>query len=138
MGTVSYESGRFKNTVLHQSINPGKSVKKGSAVDMVVSNGMGKKRVTVPDIIGLELTKAVQKLRRRHLRIGQIQFDSTKKADPDIILDYSPKVKKITEGKSLNLVVSEPSGAKKQKESRTVLDSVLTSPSDSSKQLNSH
>jgi hypothetical protein len=134
MGTVSYESGRFKNTVLHQSIKPGKSIEKGTAVDMVVSNGMGKKSVTVPDIIGLELTKAVQKLRRRHLRIGQIQFDSTKNTTPNIILNYSPKVKRIAEGKSLNLVVSEPSGVKKQKESRSVLDSVLSSPPDSAEQ----
>jgi beta-lactam-binding protein with PASTA domain len=110
IGTVSYQSGRFKNTVLHQSVQPQKVVKKGSDVDLVVSNGLGKERVNVPHIIGLELTKAVQKVRESGLRVGQIRYKPNQKAAPNTVLNYYPKVKETVVGSTLQFVVSELPG----------------------------
>ncbi len=107
IGTISYQSGRFKNTVLHQSIQPKKVVKKGAEVDLVVSNGLGKKRVEIPQIIGLELTKAVQKVRKKGLRVGQVRYKPSKKAPPNTVLNYYPKVEETVVGSTLQFVVSE-------------------------------
>jgi beta-lactam-binding protein with PASTA domain len=110
IGTISYEPGRFKNTVLHQSVQPKKIVKKGSEVDLVVSNGLGKQRVAVPHIIGIPLTKAVQKVRESGLRTGQIHYKPNSKAAPNTVLNYYPKVKETVVGSTLQLVVSELPG----------------------------
>lgn len=107
IGTISYQSGRFKNTVLHQSIKPQTVVKKGTEVDMLVSNGLGKERVTVPKIIGMQLTKAEQKIRKAGLRVGEIRYKPTKKVIPNTVLNYYPKVKKAVVGSMLQFVVSE-------------------------------
>ncbi|MDZ7692608.1 MAG: PASTA domain-containing protein [Balneolaceae bacterium] len=54
IGTISYESSRFKNSVMRQSIPAGRTVDKGATVDLVVSDGLGEKMVDMPDIIGLD------------------------------------------------------------------------------------
>lgn len=107
VGTISYESSRFKNAVLRQSIPQGTIVDKGSTVDLVVSDGLGDKIVTIPEIIGLKLPQAQLKLREAGLRIGEIFFKPTKDIDPNTVLDFSPKVTEIIEGQSLNLIISE-------------------------------
>lgn len=112
IGTISYQSGRFKNTVLHQSIDPGTIVKRGTAVDMLVSNGLGKKKVTVPDIVGLKLTKAEQLIRKNNLRVGQIRYKPSSNTAPNVVLDYYPNVQKAIVGSTLQLIVSELPGAK--------------------------
>ncbi|HYW34773.1 MAG TPA: PASTA domain-containing protein [Balneolaceae bacterium] len=134
IGTISLESGRFKNTVLHQSIKPDKTIKKGTRIDMVVSNGLGKKRVTVPEIVGLELTKAEQELRKSGLRIGQIKFKPMNKRTPNIVINYSPKVKKIIKGSSIKLIVSELPGNKKHSVSMPPMDSTSASAKGSGQQ----
>ena len=127
MGTISYESSRFKNTVLRQSIEPNQTVDKGSTVDLVVSDGLGEKIVTVPEIIGLRLTEAQQKLRQEGIRIGEIQFQPSKNKSPNVVLNYSPRVKQITEGKTLQLVVSERYDSDEVNQSGSAIDTSGTS-----------
>ncbi len=107
VGTTSYESSRFKNAVLRQSIPKGTIVDKGATIDLVVSDGLGDKIVTIPEIIGLRLPQAQLRLREAGLRIGEIFFQPTKDVDPNTVLDFSPKVLEIIEGQSLNLIISE-------------------------------
>lgn len=112
IGTVSYQSGRFKNTVLHQSIPPKKVVEKGSEVDLVVSNGLGKERVIVPHIIGLYLKQAEQKVRQSGLRVGQIHYKPSRNTVPNTVLNYFPRVREAVVGSTLQFVVSKlPRGA---------------------------
>lgn len=129
MGTISYESSRFRNTVLRQSMEPNTTVDKGVAVDLVVSDGLGENIVQVPDIIGKRLTEGQQLLRQNGLRIGEIRFRPTRDQAPNVILDYSPRVKEITEGRSLQLIVSERYDAQEQNESGAVMDSADVSDS---------
>tara|TARA_R110002096_G_scaffold326134_7_gene520112 strand:- start:935 stop:1768 length:834 start_codon:yes stop_codon:yes gene_type:complete len=107
VGTTTYESSRFKNAVLRQSIPKGTIVDKGATIDLVVSDGLGDKIVTIPEIIGLRLPQAQLRLREAGLRIGEIFFQPTKDVDPNTVLDFSPKVLEIIEGQSLNLIISE-------------------------------
>lgn len=107
IGTTSYESSRFKNTVLRQSIRPGSRIDKGTIIDLVVSDGLGDKIVTIPEIIGLRLAEAQLKLREVGLRVGEIRFQPIEEVAPNVVLDFTPKVEQLIEGESLTLVISE-------------------------------
>lgn len=107
VGSISYESSRFKNAVLRQSIDEGVSVDKGTTIDLVVSDGLGDKIVDVPEIVGLRLPDAQFKLREAGLRVGEIRFQPVKDIVPNTVLDYTPKVTSLVEGESLTLVISE-------------------------------
>lgn len=136
VGTISYESSRFKNTVLRQSIEPQKTVKKGVSIDLAVSDGLGEKIVVIPDIIGLRLAEAQQKLREVGLRIGDFRFQPSRDVAPNVILDYSPKSERAVEGTTLKLVVSERFDAIEEEESGAVIDSLATPQPDSTRQNN--
>jgi beta-lactam-binding protein with PASTA domain len=107
VGSTSYESSRFKNVVLRQSVPQGDTVAKGTTIDLVISDGLGSKIVTIPEIIGLRLPQAQLKLREAGLRLGEIRFRPTKDAAPNMVLDFSPKVAEIVEGETIDLVISE-------------------------------
>lgn len=136
VGTISYESSRFKNAVLHQSIPEGTIVDKGITVDLIVSDGLGDQIVTVPEIIGLKLPQAQLKIREAGLRIGEITYKPTDAEEPNTILDFSPKVKEATEGETLNLIISERLKVEEEEEggavfgndSETIPDSARSNP----------
>lgn len=136
VGTVSYESSRFKNTVLRQSIEPNKVVQKGLKIDLTVSDGLGEQMVTVPDIVGLRLAEAQQKLRQAGLRISEFRFQPSRQVAPNTIVDYSPKENRVVEGTSLKLIISERFDAKEQDESGAVIDTTFNTQADSARQNN--
>jgi len=107
VGSTSYESSRFKNVILRQSISEGDTVAKGTTIDLVVSDGLGDKIVTIPKIIGLRLPQAQLKLREAGLRLGEIRFRPIKDVVPNTVLEYTPNVAQIIEGESIDLVISE-------------------------------
>ncbi|HMB97454.1 MAG TPA: PASTA domain-containing protein [Balneolaceae bacterium] len=134
LGTTSYESSRFKNTVLWQSLTPRDTVPKGSVVDITISDGLGERMVEVPEIIGLRLPEAQQKLRGVGLSVSEIRFQPSKDTLPNTILNFSPKEKELREGKTLTLVVSERFDAREVSETGAVnVDTVsVSSPGNSS------
>ena len=107
VGAISYESSRFKNAVLRQSISEGVTVEKGKSIDLVVSDGLGDKIVDIPEIIGLRLPDAQLKLRTIGLRVGEIRFQPVKDIVPNTVLDFTPKVTQLIEGGTLSLIISE-------------------------------
>lgn len=107
VGSISYESSRFKNAVLKQSIPEGTTVEKGQSINLVVSDGLGDKIVDIPEIVGLRLPEAQLKLRQIGLRVGEIRFQPIKDVIPNTVLDYTPKVSQLIEGGTLTLVISE-------------------------------
>lgn len=134
VGAVSYESSRFKNSVMRQSIEAGRTVDKGTVVDLVVSDGLGEKMVDVPEIVGLRLTESQGKLREAGLRVGELRFKPSKQVSPNIVLDYSPKQNRVVEGETINLVVSEQFDVKEESESGAVSVDTTYIESDSLQQ----
>lgn len=132
VGTVSYESSRFKNSVLRQSIPAGQTVDKGSVVDLAVSDGLGEKMVAVPNIIGMKLAEAQQQLRTAGLRVGEIRFQPSRQYPPNTILDFSPKQEEVIEGETLRLIVAERFEVKEESESGAVIDTTFVADPDSS------
>lgn len=107
VGSITYESSRFKNAVLRQSLPEGLTVEKGRSIDLVVSDGLGDKIVDIPEIVGLRLPEAQLKLREVGLRVGEIRFQPIRDIIPNTVLDFSPKVTQLVEGGTLTLVISE-------------------------------
>lgn len=130
LGTISYESSRFKNSVIRQSIAPETVVPKGTSIDLTVSDGLGEKLVTVPDIKGLRLSEAQQELRKKGLRVEEIEYQPTREVAPNIILNYSPQDNQLIEGETLKLIVSERYGSREETESGAVVDTIDTEDSD--------
>lgn len=122
MGSISYESSRFKSVILRQSVPEGTTVDKGTAVDLVVGDGLGNRMVEIPEIIGLPLPEAQLKLREVGLRLGPAIFRPSRNVAPNVVLDYSPKQDEIIEGETLTLVISERFEAVEQNESGAVID----------------
>lgn len=136
VGTVSYESSRFKN-VIRQSLKPGDVVPQGSVVDLAVGDGLGEKVIEVPKILGLRLSEAQQKLQSAGLRVGEIRFQPSKEVTPNIILDYEPKKNEVNEGETLKLIVSERFDVKEESESGAVsVDTSYVADPDTSDQGN--
>jgi len=133
VGTVSYESSRFKNSVLRQSIKPGKKVAKGTLIDLAVSDGLGVRMVKIPQIIGLRLAEAQNKLRDAGLRVGDLRFKPSKEYSPNVVLGYTPSNSdSVTIGQTLNLTISERYNVQEEQESGAVIiDSTENAPDDS-------
>ncbi len=108
LGNINYESERFQNTVLEQSIAAGRSVSRGTTIDLVVSDGLGGRMVSMPDIEGLSVSEAQAELQKVELRVGEIQYRERADLEPNIVLSYSPTDEEsIREGTEINLIVSE-------------------------------
>lgn len=108
LGQVSYASSRFKNSVLEQSVPAGTSVRRGSYVNLVVSDGLGMNKVAIPDIVGMRMADAQRLIRQRGLRVGEIQFQRTGLMEPGHILGFRPAdVDSVFEGETIDIIVSE-------------------------------
>lgn len=132
VGTVSYQSSRFKHSVLQQSVPGGRTVEKGTVVDLVVSDGLGDRMVNMPDIIGLSLTEAQQQLRESGLHIGGFEFRPSREASPNTVIDFSPKQNRVVEGETIDLVISERFDVREESESGAIrVDTSYVQGSDS-------
>jgi len=131
VGSTSYESDRFRNTILRQSIAPEDTVARGTAVNLVVSDGLGTRMVQIPDVEGLRLSEAQQQIMRAGLRVGEIRFEPARDVTPNTVLSYSPQGPELTEGESIQLVVSERFDAREESETGAVIDDTInTTPPD--------
>lgn len=122
VGTRSYESSRFRNTILRQSVAAGDTVGRGTVVNLAVSDGLGSRLVTVPNIVGMRLTEAEQVLTGVGLRVGEIRFQPSLEYDPNRVIAFTPDQKELNEGQSLLLIVSERVDAREEIESGAIVD----------------
>lgn len=132
LGTTSYESNRFRNTVLRQSLTPGDTVDRGAAINLVISDGLGDRTVNVPDVTGLRLSLAQQQIRQAGLRVGEIRYQPSRE-EANTVLSFSPNATELTEGTELTLLVAERFDAQEEVESGAVgADTTLSAPDSTS------
>jgi eukaryotic-like serine/threonine-protein kinase len=122
VGTRSYESSRFRNTILRQSVAPGDTVARGTVVNLAISDGLGSRMVNVPDVQGMSLTEAQQAINRAGLRVGEIRFQPSRDHSPNTVISFSPNEEELTEGESLFLIVSERFDAREELEEGAIID----------------
>lgn len=133
VGTISYESSRFRNTIMRQSVAPGDTVARGTVVNLVVSDGLGTRTVSVPKIVGLTYSEAQRLILSAGLRVGEVRFRPSREVAPNTVLAVSPEVEKLTEGEQLQLVISERFDAREESETGAIVDdSTAVRPPDSS------
>lgn len=121
VGTRSYETSRFRNTILRQSIAPGDTVAQGTAINLVVSDGLGTRKVRVPDIVGMSRSEALQAINNAGLRVEEIRYQPSRQT-PNTVISFTPNVEELTEGEIINLVISERFDAREESERGVIID----------------
>ncbi len=122
VGNVTYESSRFRNSVLRQSIPSGRRVTQNTTVDLIVGDGLGSVMVRIPDVTNMHLTEAQNALREAGLRVGSIQFQATDRVAPNTILRYEPfDQPNVYEGTAIDLIVSVSRSEEEEEETGPVI-----------------
>ena len=113
--TVQYKEGAAQGAVLSQDIEAGKKVAAGTKVDLVVNISKGQS--VVPDLKGLTLSDARERLSSMGLMVGSVttKEDSAPKGT---VIGAEPEFGKVlSEGSVVTLIVSgDKKEEKKQKE----------------------
>ncbi len=132
LGNVTYESSRFRNSVLRQSIPSGRRVVQNTSVDLIVGDGLGSSRVRVPDIANMHLTEAQNALLEAGLRVGTIHFEATDRVAPNTVLSYDPDDEpNVFEGTAIDLIVSvSPSEDEEEETGPLIIDESEADPAE--------
>jgi eukaryotic-like serine/threonine-protein kinase len=82
MGESRFRPDLSINVVLDQlyngkKINPGDSLQKGSVIDLVLGKGLSNQRSSVPDLMGMHLDPAKNKILISAFSLGTYVYDST-------------------------------------------------------------
>ncbi len=80
IGKLTYVPDIAVNNVLQQKyrgnvIEEGDSIQKGSEVDLVLGRGLSNEKTAAPDLIGLTLADAKQRITERYLNLGAVIYD---------------------------------------------------------------
>ncbi|OFY64223.1 MAG: hypothetical protein A2V64_03395 [Bacteroidetes bacterium RBG_13_43_22] len=82
MGALRYKSDLSINIVLNQLHNgkdavPGDSIQKGSVIDLVLGKGLSNQRTAVPDLMGMNLEPAKNRIFGASLNLGTYIYDNS-------------------------------------------------------------
>ncbi len=90
MGELRYRPDLSINVVIEQlysgrRISGGDSLQKGSAIDLVLGKGLSNQRTQVPDLIGMALQPAKDKILTSALNLGTYIYDNTIRTGNDSV-----------------------------------------------------
>lgn len=78
LGVVVKEtSTEPKDTIIGQSVKAGTSAEKGTEIDVTVSDGKGKEKVKMPNLIGKTPEEAKSILAANGLQVGEVSYEET-------------------------------------------------------------
>lgn len=88
LGQRRYKPDLSINFVIEQiyngrDINPGDSIQKGSVVDIVLGKGLSNQRTDVPQLTGMRLENAKNRIMEASLNLGTFIYDNTIKSGSD-------------------------------------------------------
>ncbi|WP_306483834.1 Stk1 family PASTA domain-containing Ser/Thr kinase [Anaerococcus sp.] len=93
-----------KGKVMKQDPEANTEVKKSTTVNLVISAG---REVSVPDLSGLSLTEAEEKLKELGLSIGRTSTQYSEEVEKDLIIDQNPRsATNLQAGSKVDLVIS--------------------------------
>lgn len=96
------------NKIIASDPAEGEYLSKNGAVVLLVSSGNSVEQIFMPDIIGIDVSKAKEILRKHNLLLGNIEYITDDYLDSDIILDSTPKAgDKLNAGSVVNIVVNK-------------------------------
>lgn len=96
VGNISYTYSPNQGEVLRQTVNgidiaPGASVKKNTAVDLLVSLGKSNATVAIPNVVGISLSEAKTLINTWGLEIGSIVYEEGSSHTDGIIIRQKPQ-----------------------------------------------
>ena len=108
LGAVTTKaSDKPEGTVLSQNPKAGSEVEKGTAIDVVVSDG-SKAKATVPYLVGRSLADAQNELASANLKTGNVSYDfSSTYAEGEVMWQQYDAGASIDKGSSVKLRVSK-------------------------------
>ena len=90
IGLLKYRPDLSIDVVIDQqfngkNINAGDSVQKGSVIDLVLGKGLSNQRTPVPNLVGMRLDPAKDKILSSSLNLGTFEYDNTIRKEADTI-----------------------------------------------------
>ncbi len=106
-----------EDVVVSQIIQPGSKVKKGTKIDLIISNGQLLGDIYIPDVIGKKLNEAKKIIEEKKLKVGKITYQPSDLEQGTVIDQYPKKEKSAKENTPVELFV-----AKKKTEKEKAVD----------------
>jgi len=93
MGSLRYKADLSVNVVLSQMLDgkdlaPGDSVQKGSVVDLVLGKGLSNQRTLVPNLMGMGLEPAKNRILSASLNLATYIYDNTIRTSEDTLYAF--------------------------------------------------
>ena len=113
-GEIIYEPDPARNAVLDQlyegeTIQEGTPIPKGSLIDLVVGDGIGRQIFEMPEAIGLELEEAKILILGSSLSVGDITYVESETETPGTVISQDPEPGIMVKiGQSIDLWVAGP------------------------------
>lgn len=103
--TSDYSNTVEEGLVCSQSVAKGEQVKKGTKVDLVIS--LGRKTVTVPNVVGISKELAIQKLNDNELEVGNVKTQSSNTVAAGLVIYQSLEAySSAKSGDKVDLIIS--------------------------------
>jgi eukaryotic-like serine/threonine-protein kinase len=103
--TYKYSEKVAKGVVLSSDPKPTTELKRGAAVDLVVSKGP--KPIDVPDVTGKDADGATRQLRRLGLEVDRSQEENSETVAEGDVISQDPRTGRLFKGDKVSLVVSK-------------------------------
>ena len=109
LGIVKTETNTApENQIIAQSVAEGTSAEKGTKIDVTVSDGKGKAKVSMPNLIGKTPDEASEIVEKLGLNVGDVTYEETSTTAQNLIFWQSyPEGTELEEGTSVSYKVSK-------------------------------
>jgi beta-lactam-binding protein with PASTA domain len=113
-GEIIYEPDPARNAVLDQlyngeTIREGTQIPKGSLIDLVVGDGIGRQIFEMPDAVGLDVEEAKILILGSSLNVGEIFYMDEEEEIPGTVINQRPESGVMVRiGRSVDLWVAGP------------------------------
>lgn len=100
-----------EGTVLYTDPPALSKIKKGETVDLIISKGEQRKKVTVPNVTGASLEVATASLESKGLRLGNVTKEKSRQLKGTVIAQ-TPSQGEVEEGSAVDLIIADSSEEK--------------------------
>lgn len=102
------ESEKTKGTVLSQDPGAGSEVSSGSTINIVISDGKGKEKVEVPNLLGMSEAAAKKAIKNAGFKVGKVSEGVSSSYDEGEVMwqEYNSGTK-LEKGETINIRISK-------------------------------
>lgn len=103
------ENAVLKQQVKGRDIKHGQMISKGTAIDLVVGDGVSNVELDLPNLVAMDATEAQASLKTLNLEVGSIIYDEKSSEEPGKIVKQKPAFtagQKIKQGQAVDIWIS--------------------------------